>query len=123
MKTLKQIREDYNAKFFDGDMPDELMFESSIESPRAKGGSLMPTKSIPSAKEMPVMLLFRRVSYRIYPNKQVVALYYSSMIDKYLSIPFGPGGNVNLSEATILDEDQLEEWVGPALAEIGRAHV
>lgn len=109
MKTLKQIREDYNAKFFDGDMPDELMFESSIESPRTKGGSLMPTKSIPSAKEMPVMLLFRRVSYRIYPNKQVVALYYSSMIDKYLSIPFGPGGNVNLSEAVILDEEQLDE--------------
>jgi hypothetical protein len=108
MKTLGQIREEYNANFLDGFAPDELMFESSIESPRAKGGSLMPTKGIPSAKEMPVMLLFRRTSYRIYPNKQVVALYYSSMIDKYLSIPFGPGGNVNLSEATIhdtLDED------------------
>jgi len=109
MKTLGQIREEYNANFLDGLAPDELMFESSIESPRAKGGSLMPTKGIPSAKEMPVMLLFRRTSYRIYPNKQVVALYYSSMIDKYLSIPFGPGGNVNLSEATILDTLD-EDW-------------
>ena len=109
MKTLRQLREEYDANFLDGFMPDELMFESSIESPRTKGGSLMPTKGIPSAKEMPVMLLFRRVSYRIYPNKQVVALYYSSMIDKYLSIPFGPGGNVNLSEATIVDNLD-EDW-------------
>ena len=122
MKTLKQIREEYNAKFFDGDMPDELMFESSIESPRAKGGSLMPTKSIPSAKEMPVMLLFRRVSYRIYPNKQVVALYYSSMIDKYLSIPFGPGGNVNLSEAIILDEEELLEYSDRKSTRLNSSH-
>ena len=108
MKTLRQLREEYNADFLDGSMPNELMFESSIGSPKSKGGSLMPTKGIPSAKEMPVMLVFRRIQYRIFPDKQVVALYYSRMIDKYLTIPFGPGGNVNLSEAVIhdtLDED------------------
>jgi hypothetical protein len=122
MKTLRQIREDYNAKFFDGmEMPNELMFESSIESPKTKGGSLQLSKGIPSSKQMPVMLVFRRIQYRIFPDKQVVALYYSSMIDKYLSIPFGPGGNVNLSEAVILDEEQQNEWVGAVVPALGAA--
>lgn len=95
MKTLKQLREEY------GDSPWEIPEELLLE---AKDKSLMgPT--IPSPKEMPVMLLFRRVTYRVYPNKQVVALYYSKMIDKYFSVPFGPTGNLNVNEATMIDED------------------
>jgi hypothetical protein len=103
MKSLKQIREEYDNIVLDQveSLPEEIMLEGlkpvSTASP------------IPSAKEMPIMLVFRRVQYRIFPNKQVVALYYSNMINKYLSIPFGPDGNVNLSEAVVIEPEMLEE--------------
>jgi hypothetical protein len=67
------------------------------------------SKIIPSFSQMPAMLLFRRVAYRLYPNKQVVALYYSKTVDKYLSVPFGPDGNLNLSESSVYNtEEQME---------------
>ena len=95
MKTLKQIREEYNNEILNlvEQSPEELMLEGSVTG---KEGLKTTFSRIPSSKDMPVMLVFRRVSYRVYPNKQVVSLYYSHMIDKYLSIPYGPGGNVNL---------------------------
>lgn len=96
MKTLKQIREEYNSKYeTHGESHEEIMLE-------AKSKSLM-RPDIPSPAKMPTLLLFRRMSYRMYPQNQVVALYYSKMINKYLSIPFGPDGNVNLSEASVYD--------------------
>jgi hypothetical protein len=114
MKTLKQIREEYNDKFLskvESNLPDELMLE---------GRDTSKSVHIPSSKKMPVMLVFRRVQYRIFPNNQVVALYYSKMVNKYLSIPFGPDGNLNLSESVILEEEQLDEIL-PALPAIGAA--
>lgn len=102
MKTLKQIREEYNGKVLNRvEMPDEIMLDE------AKQGATLQT--IPSSKKMPVMLIFKRVSYRVFPKNQVVALYYSSLVDKYLSVPFGPDGNLNLSESTMLDN--IEEGV------------
>ncbi len=99
MKTLKQIREDYNAKNF-GILPEELTLMEA--APKRDGRSGV----VPSTKDMPQVLVFRRVSYRLYPGSNVVALYYSSALDKYLSIPFGPDGNLNLSEATIEEDWQ-----------------
>ena len=98
MKTLKQIREEYDNNFVDQAdyLPDEMMLEE-------KG----IVKTIPSSREMPSLLVFRRVSFRSYPKGQVVALYYSKTLNKYLSIPFGPGGNLNLSESSVYDT--LEE--------------
>jgi len=103
MKTIKQIREEYDSVVLDQVevMPEEIMLE---------GKSLSQQSRIPSSKEMPNMLVFRRIQYRIFPNKQVVSLYYSKMINKYLSIPFGPDGNVNLSEAVVLHDDLVEDW-------------
>lgn len=97
MKTLKQIREEYK-NFYTSQVPEEVLLEKSV---------------IPSTKEMPAIILFKRVSFRSYPKGQVVALYYSSLMDKYLSIPIGPD-NVNLSEAKILDENDIDEacWKG-----------
>jgi hypothetical protein len=90
MKTLKQIREEYNGKFTSQveSLPEELMLEN---------------KGMATYKDMPSLLIFRRLSFRLYPKNQVVALYYSKLLDKYLSIPFGPGGNVNLGEAVVYD--------------------
>jgi hypothetical protein len=106
MKTLKQIREEYNSKYMTQELPEEFMLEDKSFKSSA------PT--VPATKDMPSLLIFRRVSFRLYPNKQVVALYYSKLVDKYLSIPFGPTGNLNLSEAVVLDEEQLDEFL-PAL--------
>ena len=58
-------------------------------------------------------MLFRsRISFRLYPKHQVVALYYSKLLDKYLSIPFGPGGNLNLGESVVYDTLEEACWSG-----------
>ena len=107
MKTLKQIKEEYDNITLSHvpEAPGEIMLEGREKDAKQSN------RLIPSFSQMPSMLLFRRVAYRLYPNKQVVALYYSKLVDKYLSVPYGPDGNLNLSEAVI------EE------GEIGRAHV
>ena len=112
MKTIKQLREEYDNQVLVQTAPDELMLEGR-ESSAVKP---MP-KTIPSTSDMPTMLMFRRVAYRMYPNKQVVALYYSKFVNKYLSIPFGPDGNLNLSEAIVHDEMELDEG---AIGDIAR---
>jgi hypothetical protein len=105
MKTLKQIKEDY----------DDITLNQMPEAPEdlvLEGREATVTKSarvVPSFHQMPAMLLFRRVAYRLYPNKQVVALYYSKTVDKYLSVPFGPDGNLNLSESSVYNtEEEME---------------
>lgn len=102
MKTIKQIREDYDSRIFDqvDFLPEEIMLDE-------KDARL--SSRIPSNKEMPLMIIFRRIQFRNFPGKQVVGLYYSKTMNKYLSIPFGPDGNVNLSEAVILEPETLDE--------------
>lgn len=105
MKTIKQIKEEYDSNFLSQVfLPEEIMLEGKERE------SLSRQSQVPSSREMPAMLVFRRIQYRIFPNRQVVALYYSKMINKYLSIPYGPDGNVNLSEAVIVEDDMLEDW-------------
>lgn len=101
MRTIKQIREEYVSRFINewDLLPEEIMLEGADKD------------STFDSKNMPVMLIFKRVQFRQFPGKQTVALYYSKTLDKYLTIPFGPKGNVNLSEARIVYEDQLnEDW-------------
>jgi hypothetical protein len=107
MKTIKQIREEYDANFLEQVevLPDEIVLDEAKISPKY---------TVPSSREMPVMLIFRRITYRTYPNKQTVALYYSKLVDKYLSIPFGPGGNLNLSEAQVVEGKMLDAIKGGA---------
>jgi hypothetical protein len=99
MKTLKQLREEYNGKFMSQVevLPEEVLLEKNV---------------IPSTKEMPSLLIFRRVSFRSYPKGQVVALYYSKTMDKYLSVPIGPGNSVNLSESVVSDSLDEACWKG-----------
>lgn len=108
MKTLKQIKEEYDNITLSQmpEAPEDLVLEGR------EAVSMKSNRTVPAFSQMPSMLLFRRVAYRLYPNKQVVALYYSKMVDKYLSIPFGPDGNLNLSESTVyntFEEMELEE--------------
>ena len=116
MKTIKQLREEYDFVSLNQvhDVPDELVLEGR-ENSIIKSSD----RAIPSPTVMPAMLLFRRVAYRQYPNKQTVALYYSKMVNKYLSVPFGPDGNLNLSESVVLDsidEGIISKIVKPAAA-------
>lgn len=103
MKTLKQLREEYDYAPVISD--DEVMLEAT----QSKLG-VKKISNVPSITTMPNLLMFRRVSYKRYPDDQIVALYYSKSVDKYLSIPFGPTGNLNLSESVIYDTlEELEE--------------
>lgn len=107
MKTLKQIREEYDSRFVPPmEIPEELMLEG------ADKGKMKSISVIPSNREMPPILIFRRLTWKTYPGKQVVALYYSKLVDKYLSIPFGPTGNLNINESKVYDTiEDLEEGI------------
>ena len=124
MKTIKQIREEHDGTIIGA--PDKLMLEG-------RGVMKSSGKGVPSPNEMPAMLMFRRVSYKMFPGHQTVALYYSKLVNKYLSIPFGPDGNLNLSEAVVHDDlsegtlktvaKTIAGGLSGAAHEIGRAHV
>jgi len=113
MKSLRQLREEVSkydpparveAPLFE-DQADADKKEDKEETASQKISKEKKLGGIPNAAKMPLLIMFRRTSYKIFPGKQTVALYYAKSIDKYLSIPFGPGGNVNLSEAAIVEDD------------------
>jgi hypothetical protein len=80
------------------------------------------TPATPSDRKVkaPPTLLFRRTAIRTFPDNHIVALYYSSQLDKYVSIPFGPEGKaltIELSEAEQLDElFPVLPYIGGAVA-------
>ena len=88
MKTLRQIREEA---------------EELLENPVAR--KVKDSDKAPTLNKLPLILIFRRRSYRYYPDKQIVGLYYNNLTDKYLSVPMGPTPNLNMSE----EAEQLEE--------------
>jgi hypothetical protein len=93
MRTLKQIREQAESKIICEDL--------LSENPIARRDN--SKEKAPSISKLPLILIFRRRSYRYYPDKQIVGLYYNNLTDKYLSVPMGPTPNLNMSEES-LDE-------------------
>jgi hypothetical protein len=63
--NVSEAKEDYYSKF----------------DPRSKAG-------YPTDKDMPSVLILKRKAIRVYPDNQKVALYYSQVLDKYVTIPF-----------------------------------
>jgi hypothetical protein len=69
-----------------------------------------------SPNDPPFMLLLRRKAIRLYPDKTKVALYYNNKLDRYFSLPYGPGvigqplqaEEVEINEAVM---DQLHKIV------------
>ena len=56
-------------------------------------------------KDTPYILLLKRKAIRIYPDGTKVALYHNKQIDKYFSVPYGPGVDAAIqAEETELDE-------------------
>ena len=45
----------------------------------------------PTDRELPQIIILKRKAIRVYPDSQKIGLYYSQALDRYVSIPFGPG--------------------------------
>lgn len=54
-------------------------------------------------KDLPTVIILKRKAIRIFPGRQKVGLYYSQALDRYVSIPFGPGVP-SMNEEFQLDE-------------------
>jgi hypothetical protein len=60
-------------------------------------------------KDTPYILLLKRKAIRIYPDGTKVALYHNKQIDKYFSVPYGPGVDAAIqAEETELDEAVMD---------------
>ena len=59
------------------------------------------------AKDSPYILLLKRKAIRIYPDGTKVALYHNKQLDKYFSVPYGPG----VDAAIQAEETELKEAV------------
>ena len=59
------------------------------------------------SKDTPYVLLLKRKAIRIYPDGTKVALYHNKQLDKYFSVPYGPG----VDAAIQAEEVELEESV------------
>ena len=66
-------------------------------------------------KDPPFILLLKRKAIRVYPDKTKIALYHNKQLDKYFSVPYGPGVDSYIqAEETELEEavmDQLNKIV------------
>lgn len=65
-------------------------------------------------KDTPYILLLKRKAIRIYPDGTKVALYYNKQLNKYFSVPYGPG----VDAAIQAEEIELEEAVMDTLHRI-----
>jgi hypothetical protein len=65
-------------------------------------------------KDTPYILLLKRKAIRIYPDGTKVALYHNKQLDKYFSVPYGPG----VDSAIQAEETELDEAVMDTLHKI-----
>ena len=59
-------------------------------------------------KDLPSVILLKRKAIRIFPGRQKVGLYYSQSLDRYISIPFGPG-TPSLNENVEIIDDKKDK--------------
>lgn len=64
------------------------------------------TPDIPN--DPPFILVLKRKSIRMYPDRTKVALYYNQKIDKYFTVPYGPEINAGAIQS---EETELQESV------------
>lgn len=72
-------------------------------------------------KDAPSVLILKRKAIRVYPDNQKIALYYSDMIDKYFSIPFGPNtqaAGIHISESKKSKDKDLPAHIKAELQKI-----
>lgn len=49
-----------------------------------------------NTSDPPFVLILKRKAIRLYPSGEKVALYYNNRINKYFSVPYGPGVDANI---------------------------
>jgi len=77
-------------------------------------------KNYPSESDLPQIIILKRKAIRVYPDSQKVGLYYSQALDKYVSIPFGPG-LATMSEETELNELSKSTYASAAFKATAKA--
>jgi hypothetical protein len=87
MKTLSQIREEYEAKkpVVDTETLEEAAQERMFLSPK----EMRKTNDI---NNIPPMIMLKRRAIRTFPDGQKVALYWADKIRKFVTIPYGSFG-------------------------------
>lgn len=74
------------------------------------------SKHDPTAtKNIPMILIFKRQSIRSFPDNQSVALYYSPVMDKYVSIAFGPSGKDKKNKIVVTESRRKNNFNPNAL--------
>ena len=100
MRTIKDIRENLKT-IVESDLKEDQNHLMSLDEVQKQDGYYTKhdprvKKGFPSDKKIPNVLVLKRKAIRVYPDDQKVALYYSQVLDKYITIPFGenvPGIN------------------------------
>ncbi len=71
----------------------------------------------------PFLLVLKRKAIRLYPNGQKIALYFNSKLNKFFSVPYGPGVDANIqAEDTKNGINSMEESAMAQLKSIKDNH-
>lgn len=81
-----------------GDIREEVLDETNLTKDRLSKADDRFPMSWPSEKDMPIVIILKRKSVRVFPDRQKVGLYYSQALDRYFSIPFSGGPSAGLAE-------------------------
>jgi hypothetical protein len=60
-------------------------------------------------KTLPNIIILKRKAMRVYPDNQVVGLYYSQTLDKYISIPFDTGSKGSKHINAVMNEQKKND--------------
>jgi hypothetical protein len=60
-------------------------------------------------KTLPNIIILKRKAMRVYPDNQVVGLYYSQTLDKYISIPFDTGSKKAKHINAVMNEQKNDD--------------
>jgi hypothetical protein len=94
MKTVKDLLKNTPSQVDDSRIDETVSSFDGLRTTKPKSLNL---------NKVPSLITFRRQSMRQFPD-QVIALYYSSQIDRHLTIPFGGMNQLSLGEELELDE-------------------
>ena len=89
--------------------------EEYIEEARTDYYTRFDPRFKKNPKTLPNIIILKRKAMRVYPDNQVVGLYYSQTLDKYISIPFDTGSkgskhiNAVMNEQKKNDDDDEKE--------------
>jgi hypothetical protein len=65
-------------------------------------------------KDPPAVLTLKRKAIRMFPDGRKIALYFSDVMEKYISIPYGGDEIIPVTEEITVEEEQIKTPVSPA---------